>query len=117
MAEYEVEPVRGFETQILNEYKSLPVNCANGFAVLMDILGKNNPSTKNRCGLLNDRHEIYAIPLPDCQKRLMMMSIDTKDTALPRAIHGVIAANDKACVQGAKLATRQYGLINPSWET
>ncbi len=47
----------------------------------------------------------------------MMVSIDTKDTALPRAIYGVIAANDNACDQGAKVATRQFRLINPSWET
>jgi hypothetical protein len=117
MTDYKVEPVRGCEQQILKEYASLSVGCAHGFAELMDSLAKNEPSIKDRCGLLGDKHEIYAIPLPDCKDHLMIISIDRKSTSKPRAIHRISPEGRKACDQGAGLAARQLGLINPSWET
>jgi hypothetical protein len=117
MPDYEVEPVRGCEQQVLKEYGALSVGCAHGFLELMNALGKRDPNIRDRCGLLDDQHEIYAIPVPDCKDHLMILSIDCKSAARPRAIHGILPVGSTVCNQGAGQATRQFGLINPSWET
>ena len=117
MPRYEVEPVPGCEDEILAEYAALPVACADGFSAMMDILGDHEPSLKDRCGLIGDRHELYAIPLPDCARRMMIVSIDRRSRAMPRALHGTLPALGRVCDQGASQAIRQMGLINPSWET
>lgn len=117
MARYKVEPVPGYEADVLADYTALPLRCADGFAVIMDILEENEPSINDRCGLIADQYELYAIPLPDCVKRAMIMSVDRKDDTSPRAVHGTRVVSDTICDLGAQLAISQYGLTNPSWET
>jgi hypothetical protein len=117
MASYKVEPVPGFETKILDQFRSLSVTCASGFDHEMDTLEESEPGVLYRCGLLDDRHELFAVPLPDCDGYKLILTIDRKDPVLPRSLHAIIPAADKCCTTGAMIATRQLGLINPSWET
>lgn len=117
MPNYKVEPVPGYEDAVLDEYRALPLPCADGFARLVDLMEQDEPGTRYRCGLIADRHELYAIPLPDCATRVMIVSVDRRVRAAPRAIHGVCRSSKAACGQGARIAIGQFGLVNPSWET
>lgn len=116
MSTYKVAPVPGYEDQILEEYARLSLPCADGFYNMIRILEHNEPGLNDRCGLIDDRFELYAIPLPDCVKRAMIVTVDRKRTAMPRAIHGTVPRSSRACDRGAKLAIRQLGLVDPSWE-
>ncbi|WP_417741016.1 hypothetical protein [Salipiger sp.] len=117
MSQFTVEPVPGYDDDILNEYNKLPLKCADGLEALIDSLERRDPSIRDRCGLLDDRYEIYAIPIPDCPRRCLVISIDIKDKSQPRALHGTLLKNDTTCDRGRRLATRQLKLINPTWET
>jgi hypothetical protein len=116
MTTYKVEPVPGFEDGLLKEYSGLPLACADGFSALMDILEENEPGLKDRCGTLADRYELYAIPLPDCLRRVMIVSVDRRASGEPRWIHGTLPASQSACEQGRQIAVRQFRLVDPSWE-
>lgn len=117
MPKHKVEPVPGYEDALLEDYAALPLPCADGFSSMIDILETQEPSVRDRCGLIADRHELYAVPLPDCGERVMLLSIDRKARARPRALHGTLPASKSACDRGARIAIGQLGLVNPSWET
>lgn len=113
---FEVAPVPGHEAEILAEFTNLPLKCADGLDAMLDILADQEPSPRDRCGLLDDRHEVFAIPLPDCAKRRLIVSIDCKAGARPRALHGTVASNPQSCAEGRRLATEQLALLGPIWE-
>lgn len=113
---FEVNPVPGHEADILAEFMALPLKCADGFDAMLDILSEQEPSPRDRCGLLADRHEIFAIPLPDCAKRRLIVSIDCKARGRPRALHGTVVSNAQSCAEGRRLATKQLALLGPVWE-
>ena len=116
MTTFNVEPVPGHEDEVLEAFAKLPLSCANGFSSMMDILEENDPSLNDRCGFLADRYELYAIPLPDCAGRVLVLSIDQKAAARPRWLHGTLPASASACEQGRQIAVRHFGLIDPTWE-
>lgn len=113
---FEVEPVPGHEAEILKEFTDLPLKCADGLEAMLDILAEQEPSPRDRCGLLADRHEIFAVPLPDCAMRRLVLSIDCKAKGRPRAVHGTLPSSPHSCENGRLLATRQLALTGPAWE-
>lgn len=113
---FEVAPVPGHEAQILKEFTDLTLKCADGLDAMLDILAEQEPSPRDRCGLLADRHEIFAIPLPDCAKRRLIVSIDCNAKGRPRALHGTVASSSHSCDEGRRLTTEQLALRGPLWE-
>lgn len=116
MTHFVVDPVEGYEDEVLAEYAALPLACASGFSLMMDILEENEPGIRYRCGLIDDRFELYAISLPACAKRAMIVSVDRKVSSSPRHVHGILPVSGHTCDQGAAIAIGQLGLVNPSWE-
>ena len=116
MTTFNVEPVPGCEDEVLNEFNELALACADGFSAMLDILQDHEPSLNDRCGHLADQYELYAIPLPDCARRVLIVSIDRKATGQPRRIHGTFPATARACELGRQIAVRQFRLVDPSWE-
>ncbi|MEO9527934.1 hypothetical protein [Roseibium sp.] len=116
MTTFKVEPVPGCEDEIVEEFSRLSLPCANGFASMLDILEENDPSLNDRCGQLADQFELYAVPLPDCPRRVLILSIDQKASGFPRWIHGTLPVSEKACERGSRIAIRQFGLVDPTWE-
>lgn len=113
---FKVEPVPGCEDEIVEEYAGLSLPCANGFSNMLDILEENDPNLNDRCGHLADRFELYAVPLPDCPKRVLIVTIDQKGAGSPRWIHGTLPVSEKTCERGSRIAIRQLGLVDPAWE-
>lgn len=116
MGQFEVSPLPDYEDELLEEYETLPLECAHGFSKIFDTLKASNPNLKDRCGLMSDRFEVFAIPLPDCMDRNMIVSIDTKDTYHPRYVHGTLISSVNLFQNSARLAAKQFGLNNPTWE-
>jgi hypothetical protein len=84
---------------------------------MTDILTEREPGIRYRCGLIADRYELYAIPLPDCLERALIISVDRKDKRMRRFLHGCLPVSQGTCDQSAQIAVRQFGLNDPSWET
>jgi len=116
MTTFKVEPVPGCEEELLKHFGGLSLACADGFSNMLDILEDNEPSLKDRCGYLEDRYELYAIPLPDCAQRVLIVSVDQKASGQPRWIHGTLPVSAGVCELGRQIAVRQFRLIDPSWE-
>ncbi|WP_226582793.1 hypothetical protein [Acuticoccus sediminis] len=116
MAQFEVLPVPGYEDAILEEFRTLPLKCADGLDTMIGMLEDREPSVKDWCGLIAGRHELYAIPLPDCAQRRLIVSVRRTDRTRPRTVHGTLPGGEYACSRGRDIAVTQLGLINPLWE-
>jgi len=116
MAQYEVAPLPDYIDAILKEYEGLSLPCADGLHTMIERLGEREPSLRDRCGLMADRHELYAITLPDCPRRALVVSIDARATPRPRVVHGTLAIAPELAARARDLARSQLGLINPTWE-
>lgn len=116
MRRFAVKPVHGFQDILLEEVRELPLDCAHGIVKMFDHLEDNDPALRDRCGRIADRFELFAIPVPDCAARKAIVTIDDRDKSRPRAVHGSVLANPFACKTGLQMASRQLGLVNPSWE-
>lgn len=116
MATFDAGPVPGFEDDLLNELRTLPIDCAHGIYSMLDQLAEAEPSIQERCGRIADRYELYAVSIFDCPRRRLVVTIDENRKGRPRAAHGSVPAGAHACNTGLQLASRQLGLINPSWE-
>lgn len=118
MPSHEIMPASGREDELLEEFASLSARCADGYDTMMDALKQREPSINDRQGLIDDRHEVYAVPLPDCQEWVMIVSIDRKDQAAPRTLHGAIMAYP-AVMLGTRAkhrVFRSFGLTKSVWE-
>ena len=89
-----------------------------GVLMLEEELKTNDPDADERCGLLADRYEVFAIRIPGCTTHRLAASIDFKSgqPAPPVMLHGVFRAQS-ACVQARRHAEQHRDLINPTWET
>lgn len=117
MAKFTVGPVPAFKEDILGGYKSLPLDCARGFVEVTRLLKIGGPNeTTDRLGRLDDRFDVYAVPLPDCPERRMIVSIETPGGDGHRWLHGSVPARERLKLRARQLATRHHGLVNPIWE-
>lgn len=106
----------GFESDLIVSIRPLSTICKEGVFLLEEELESNDPDINERCGLLNDRYEVYSVKIPGCKGHYLGISIDLKSSKPPPVtIHGAVGAH-KACTNVRNLVTRQLKLINPSWE-
>jgi hypothetical protein len=113
---FEVAPVTGYHDSLLSEFNDLPLACADGLDTMIGRMDHRDPNPKERCGLIADRHELYAVTLPGCDDRAMIMTIDIAAPGRPRAIHGTLPLDPRTNENGRRVAVSQLNLINPSWE-
>lgn len=79
-------------------------------------LRRDDPEVSARCGALNGRVEVYAIPIPECRRRRLVASLAIgADAGALATLHGVVSAT-AACHQARRLAERQLGLAGAVWE-
>jgi len=112
-----VEPVPAFAAEVLKDFEKPSTRCVTGADFLLEELEQQDPDLEERCGLLADRHEIYALDIPRCAHLVLVVSLDTKKRQpWPCTVHGLHRSHDRPCDAGRSIATRHFALINPSWE-
>lgn len=117
----DVDTPPGAENQVLVAVAALSEKCVDG--VYMALLELENPdpaiqpSLKHRCGQLASKYEIFALPIKDCGRYRLVISIDSDDLLEGQVFYHGVAPNGKyACETGKNLATSQFKLVNPVWE-
>lgn len=112
-----VAPIAAFDDEVMAEFVALSTTCLAGAEMLLEELETDDPDVDERCGLLADRYEIYAIKLPGCGRLAMIVSLDTGVSApWPCVVHGLVSSRGAACRVGKARAERHLGLADPSWE-
>ncbi len=112
-----VEPVSGSQDEVLNDFVSASPDCCQGAWLLLEELETSDPVLEDRCGLLNNQYEIYAMPVPGCRSLSLVVSLDIKGAApWPCALHGLLSSRARVCDAGRQRAAAQFKLFQPSWE-
>lgn len=112
-----VEPVPAFADEVLLDFEKPSTRCVTGAHFLLEELESQDPDPEERCGLLADRHEVYALDIPKCAHLVLVVSLDTKQRRpWPCTVHGLVRSADRPCESGRVRATRHLDLTNPSWE-
>lgn len=112
-----VEPVPGFSEEVLKDFEAPSAACVTGADLLLEELETHDPDLDERCGLLADRFEVYALRIPRCAHLALVVSLDTAGRRPWRCIvHGLVPRRPRACERGRRRAARHFDLIDPSWE-
>lgn len=75
-----------------------------------------DPDINDRCGLLNDQFEIFAMTIPACRSARLAISLDLKGgVPAPAMLHGAVSALG-ACQSAKHLALDHRTIINRFWE-
>ena len=112
-----VEPVSAFADEVLQDFMKPSTRCVTGAHFLLEELESQDPDLEERCGLLDDRHEVYALIIPRCSHLVLIVSLDTKQRRpWPCTVHGLVRSRKTPCDGGRSRATRHFALTNPSWE-
>lgn len=113
-----VAPVPEFEEAVLAELAAASVDCVDGVDLLLEELETGEPSADERCGLLDGRHEVYALRIPRYARMRFAVSIDrTRGAFGPATVHGLVSSTARPCEASRALAERHLRLIAPVWET
>ncbi|WP_412508589.1 hypothetical protein [Roseovarius sp. SYSU LYC5161] len=64
MKRRDVEACDGFEEDFMVQLEGLTAETAAGFLELIDDLRHTVPEPRNRCGVLNVKREVFALPIP-----------------------------------------------------
>ncbi|WP_323796754.1 hypothetical protein [Nisaea sp.] len=113
-----VEPVPEFRAQVREDFVSPSVDCVAGAYFLLEELEERDPDLDERCGLLANCYEIFALAIPKCSEYALVVSLDISgDRPWPCVVHGLLRRNSSACDAGRRRATTHFKLINPSWES
>jgi hypothetical protein len=117
MAERRVAPPEGFAEEVFDTIRPLSLNCREGAVLVAEGLRRAGADADERCGLLADRHEVFALRIPRCAGRRLAASFDlgARPGPAPVTIHGAVPARG-ACAAARRLATRHLRLTNPVWE-
>jgi hypothetical protein len=110
-----VDTVPGFAEVVEDQIRALDADCATGALFLIDELGAADPDLDERCGLLDMRHEVYAVRIPGCRRHRLVVSID-RGGKNACAVHGVVPAAGRICDAAHGLAAVQLKLIGRAWE-
>lgn len=112
-----VAPVPDAEDAVLADFHAAPDDCLDGAHLLLEELETQEPDLDERCGLLADRHEIYALRIPRCARLRLAVSVDRKAGDFgPVTVHGLVASTARPCDAGRRLAETHFRLIAPAWE-
>ncbi len=102
---------KGFEEEVLASVRRLSPRCVENFLMVDLELRRTDPET-GRCGLLDDRFEVYAVPILQCASARMVVSFDLRTRRRPGLQHG--AASVRAvCDRAMGLVKRHRRLVNP----
>ena len=116
-----VDVAPSFRIEVGDTIGKLDITCGSGVFMLIEELKnpdpKIQPDVDERCGLLANKREIYALDIPGCDGFYLVISLDCADPLTgPVILHGAIAAKDQTCEVGRAIATRHFKLNNPIWE-
>jgi hypothetical protein len=107
----------GFVDDLLDSIRQLSNTCKENVLMLEEELVFNDPYLTERCGLLADRFEVFAMTIPSCRGHAFVVSIDLKgENPPPVMMHGVLSSVGK-CDHARRLTIRHRKLVNPLWET
>ncbi len=102
---------KGFEEEVLASVRLLSPVCVENFLMVDLELRRTDPET-GRCGLLGDRFEVYAVPIPQCPSARMIVSFDLRARRRPGLQHGAASVRS-ACDRAMTLVERHRRLLNP----
>lgn len=112
-----VEPVPEFRDDVLKDFESPSAGCVAGADFLLEELERTDPDLDERCGLLDNRHEVYALRVPNCRGLALVVSFDTsRNRPWPCTLHGLLSRRSRPCEAGRHRAVKHLDLVNPSWE-
>jgi len=107
----------GFLDALLDSIRALSDTCKENVLMLEEELVFNDPYLSERCGLVADRFEVFALTIPSCRGFALAVSIDLKSqTPPPAMLHGAVATTGK-CNHAMRLTIRHRKLVNPTRET
>lgn len=116
MTTFVVDTVPAYAEEVIREYAALSQDCCYGYNILCDTLERSDPKIKHRCGLIGGRYEVYALPIPECGERHMIITVDLNDRTMPRYVHGTVPSADLGFNTGGHIAIRQLGYDQGPWE-
>lgn len=112
-----VEPVPKFRDEVLKDFMAPSTKCVAGADLLLEELENNDPDPQERCGLLGDRYELYALTVPNCAQLALVVTLDTaKRRPWPCILHGLLSHRGRPCDKGRQRAVKHLNLIDPTWE-
>ncbi|MEL7212264.1 MAG: hypothetical protein AAGK92_06355 [Pseudomonadota bacterium] len=112
-----VEPVAAYLAEVLAEFDAPSTQCMMGVDLLLEELELSDPDLTERCGLLADRYEIYAIEIPRCAHLRLAVSLQiAKDPPWPCIVHGLVRSKEHPCEAARRKAERHFELRHASWE-
>lgn len=101
---------------VIDSIRRLTMACKENVLMLEEELKSNDPDPQERCGLLDNRFEVYAVAIPQCSRAKLALSIDFGDGNPPSVmLHGAVGAAN-ACAAASRLAISHRDLMNPTWE-
>jgi len=108
--------VKKFRKEVLDDFRSPSKDCVTGADFLLEELDNEDPDLNERCGLLADRHEVYAVRVPRCPHLVLAVSLDLGERRpWPCTVHGLLPSQN-ACEAARQRAARHFDLIDPGWE-
>lgn len=111
-----VAAVDAHEDEVLSDLEDLSADCLDAVDHLLGALETQPPALEDRCGLLDDRWELFAMRLPGCPRHRLLVAIDHRTEALPCIVLGVGQSLKRPCDMARSRATKHFGLIDPVWE-
>ena len=98
-------------------FDGLSFDCARGVDLLLEELEDRDPDPSERLGRLADRHEIYALRIPGCRARVLIVSLDTRPPPpWPCVAHAIVPAGPRRHDAARALAADHLDLALALWE-
>lgn len=110
-----VAPPEGFDDTVAMEIADHDDDVQQEIFMLIEELEDTDPEVDERCGLLAERHEVYAMRVPGHRGKRLALSVDRLPGSHRVLLHGIVPSHH-ACATARRLAVRQLRLIDPIWE-
>lgn len=111
-----VETAPSFENEVVESVRALSIDAQQQAVVAYDTLWNGDPPLGCRCGLLDMRYEVFALPIEKNRDVRFVVSIDRNlDERTHVLLHGVLPTQNITDTSG-QLVARHRKLINPLWE-
>lgn len=112
-----VEPAPKYRDDVLEDFKHPSTKCVTGADFLLEELEDHDPDLEERCGLLENRFELYALRIPNCSHLALLVSLTVSGKKpWPCVVHGLAERHSRPCEVARQKAIRHFDLCNPSWE-
>jgi len=112
-----VEPVKGYENQVLARLSSESPICLDGVDFLIDGLESwMDPDRDELCGHLGGEYEVYAMRIPGCAERVLAVAIKRGQGSSSVTLFGTLPSARDACLSARTLAQEHLRLRTPTWE-